>query len=98
MRSVLIVSHQSFIPQTGKQLLGELLVPYMTTAAVPNVIMMTILKPMNWVLPMLKGEKLVPAKENRMVVADPGVDVEDEVFQSDLKQVRPSNCLRRVQR
>jgi len=79
-------------------MLGELLVSCMTTSAGTNVIMMAIKMPMNWVLPTLKGARLVSAKANRVVVEDHRVVVEDGVFQSDLKQVRPSNCLLRVQR
>jgi hypothetical protein len=50
------------------------------------------------VLLTLKEARLVSAKVNRVVVGDLGVAVEDGFFQFDHKQVRPSNCLLRVQK
>ncbi len=70
----------------------------MTTLTRTNIIRVAIMMTMSWVLPTLKEARLVSAKGNRVVVGDHGVDVEDGVFQFDLKQVRPSNCLLRVQR
>jgi hypothetical protein len=77
-------------------MLGEL--SFMTTLTRTNIIRVAIMMTMSWVLPTLKEARLVSAKGNRVVVGDHGVDVEDGVFQFDLKQVRPSNCLLRVQR